>query len=41
MGAFFYTFGAVLFQSEKEKAANLLSYSSLMRQIMFNPKKPY
>jgi hypothetical protein len=39
IGAFSYTFDAVLLLTEKRKAANLLSYSSLKRQIMFNPKK--
>jgi hypothetical protein len=31
---------ACLLRPKKEKAANLLSPSSLKRQIMFNPKKP-
>ena len=34
-----YTFGAVLVLSENRKAANLLSISSLKRQIMFITKK--
>jgi hypothetical protein len=39
IGAFLYTFDAVLLLKEKRKAANLLSYSSLYGTIMFNPKK--
>jgi hypothetical protein len=38
-GGFSYTLGATLVLSTNRKAANLLSISSLKRQIMFNPKK--
>jgi len=39
IGAFSYTFDAVLLLTKKGKAANPLSVSGLGGSIMFNPKK--